>query len=71
MDTNYYQSNARIYTLQVSSLDGIAKLIQRSILKNEPIAQSNFGGIVNAFVRVDNGLDLFMAGGAIVQVRRN
>lgn len=42
MDTNYYQSNARIYTLQVSSLDGIAKLIQRSILKNEPIAQSNF-----------------------------
>ena len=42
MDTNYYQSNARIYTLQVSSLDGIAELIQRSILKNEPIAQSNF-----------------------------
>lgn len=71
MDTNYYTSNSRIYTLQVSSLDGIAKLIQRSILKNEPIAQSNFGGIVNAFVRVDNGLDLFMAGGAIVQVRRN
>ena len=71
MYTNYYQSNARIYTLQVSSLDGIAELIQRSILKNEPIAQSNFGGIVNAFVRVDNGLDLVMAGGAIVQVRRN
>lgn len=69
MYTNYYQSNARVYTLEVPFLTGIANDIENSIRNNEPFVQSNFGGIVNSFVRVKGGLDVFMAGGVVIMVR--